>query len=300
MTRPTTLPNGRSVAVSNLKVIYVMGAGRSGSTIFGTALGNCHNAFFAGELDVYTRRRGMPTNEEPSTEAFWSRVRQRLELSGATANAEWHKLFEHPSSLFRRRRRKDRRAYARFNECLYQAVAAEAQVSVVIDSSHYPLRRWRLRDSGIEVHTVHLVRHPVSVVRSLQTDINPKTRFAANAYLWIVWCLAEVVYFGLVGTKSKVRYEDFLREPQAELARIGWECGLDPSAIRFDALRTGPVFAGNRLIRRGTVALRPLDPAEAPPADRFSERMQWAWIKRYGYGPSRLPRTRSRTSQGSR
>jgi hypothetical protein len=278
-----------------------MGAGRSGSTILGTALGNCHDAFFAGELDAYTRRGGVPTNEDLSTGAFWSRVRQRLELFGASASPEWHKWFEHPSSLFRRRRRPARKAYAQFNECLYRAVAAEAQVSVVIDSSHYPLRRWRLRDIGIEVHTVYLVRNPVSVVHSLQTDIDPKTRIAANAYLWIVSCLAEVVYLGLIGTKARVRYEDFLREPQAELTRIGWECGLDPSAIRFDNLRTGPVFAGNRLIKRGTVALRPLDPARAHPADRFSERMQWIWMKRYGYGTSILPqRIRSGASCGSR
>ena len=176
----------------------------------------------------------------------------------------------------------------RFNERLYRAIAAEAHVSVVIDSSHYPLRRWRLRDVGIEVHTVYLVRNPVSVVRSLQTDINPKTRFAANAYLWIVSCLAEVVYFRLNGTKAKVRYEDFLREPEAELTRIGRACGLDPSAIPFDNLRTGPVFAGNRLIKCGNVALRSLDSAGTHPADRFSARMQWIWIKRYGYGPSML------------
>jgi Sulfotransferase family len=262
-----------------------MGAGRSGSTILGTALGNCPSAFFAGELGAYTARGGLPTNEDPSTEAFWFRVRQRLELSSTGPSPEWQRWFEHPSSLFRPRRRRVRSAYARFNECLYRAVAAEAQVPVVIDSSHYPLRRWRLRDIGIEVHTVHLVRHPVSVVRSLQTDISPKTRLAANVYLWIVCCLAELVYLRLRGGKSKVRYEDFVREPQAELARIGWECGLDPSAIRFDRLRTGPVFAGNRLIKCVTVALRPLVPAGADPADRLSERLQWVWIRRYGYRP---------------
>ncbi|HEX4467726.1 MAG TPA: hypothetical protein VH025_11110, partial [Solirubrobacteraceae bacterium] len=45
------------------KVLYVMGAGRSGSTILGVMLGNCEGIFYAGELDKWLPREGRPKRE---------------------------------------------------------------------------------------------------------------------------------------------------------------------------------------------------------------------------------------------
>lgn len=42
------------------KVIYVMGAGRSGSTILGVVLGNCTNVFDAGEARRVATTVGDP------------------------------------------------------------------------------------------------------------------------------------------------------------------------------------------------------------------------------------------------
>src|ERR1700676_598924 len=60
---------------SRPKVIYVMGAGRSGSTVLGVALGNCENVFFAGELDKWLVRRGAPNLTDDERTRFWSGVR---------------------------------------------------------------------------------------------------------------------------------------------------------------------------------------------------------------------------------
>jgi hypothetical protein len=45
------------------QVIYVMGAGRSGSTILGVTLGNCENLFYAGELDKWLLMSGVSMHE---------------------------------------------------------------------------------------------------------------------------------------------------------------------------------------------------------------------------------------------
>jgi len=39
-------------------VIYVMGAGHSGSSILGVALGNCAGVFYAGEVDEWLLKGG--------------------------------------------------------------------------------------------------------------------------------------------------------------------------------------------------------------------------------------------------
>ena len=62
---------------ARLKVIYVMGAGRSGSTILGVTLGNCERFFFAGELDKWLARSGVPQLEDAERIRFWSAVRGR-------------------------------------------------------------------------------------------------------------------------------------------------------------------------------------------------------------------------------
>ena len=57
------------------RVIYVMGAGRSGSTTLGITLGNCEGVFYAGELDNWLVRSGVPPVEDSERARFWSQVR---------------------------------------------------------------------------------------------------------------------------------------------------------------------------------------------------------------------------------
>ena len=56
------------------KVIYVMGAGHSGSTILGVALGNCDGVLFAGELDKWFARSGVPRRSGAELASFWEAV----------------------------------------------------------------------------------------------------------------------------------------------------------------------------------------------------------------------------------
>jgi len=61
------------------RVIYVMGAGRSGSTTLGITLGNCTDVFYAGELDNWLVRSGVPQVQDDERLRFWSKVRDGLE-----------------------------------------------------------------------------------------------------------------------------------------------------------------------------------------------------------------------------
>src|ERR1700730_15993454 len=129
------------------RVIYVMGAGRSGSTILGVALGNCEGVFYAGELDKWLIRRGEPALGGGERAQFWERVRARVnasDLFGYGARA-----LERSSALFSvskaRRRRRVRRRYREVARELYRAIATEARADYVVDSSHYPLRARELQ-----------------------------------------------------------------------------------------------------------------------------------------------------------
>src|SRR4051794_19845870 len=145
-------------------VIYIMGAARSGSTIVGIALGNYPNAFYAGELDLFARLAGSPTRDAESVRQFWAAVNKRLSERGAVASPAWHRRLEQPRSLVSGDFLRSSDDYRAFNAELYQAVAEEANVRVIVDSSHYPLRRWRLGGVGqVRINTVYLVRDPIAV-----------------------------------------------------------------------------------------------------------------------------------------
>ena len=74
------------------KVIYVLGAHRSGSTILGVTLGNCENVFFAGELHSWLTWKGVPRLGGEEGAQLWNSVRE--DVKGAA------ELFGHQTELY--------------------------------------------------------------------------------------------------------------------------------------------------------------------------------------------------------
>src|SRR4051812_49876611 len=91
------------------KVLYVMGAGRSGSTILGVTLGNCEGVFYAGELDKWLLRAGVSPLAGEERVRFWGAVRARMaEHLGDDTDMRAMRLLERSSGLFRLRGRPGR------------------------------------------------------------------------------------------------------------------------------------------------------------------------------------------------
>ncbi|HEX3510312.1 MAG TPA: hypothetical protein VHT27_04345, partial [Solirubrobacteraceae bacterium] len=124
------------------RVFYVMGAGRSGSTILGVTLGNCEGVFYAGELDAWLARSGEPLIPGPEGDAFWADVRERVPGAGELYGREAQRSLERSLALLRVHRwparRRLRSAYRRIAQDLYSAIAARAGADAIVDTSHYP------------------------------------------------------------------------------------------------------------------------------------------------------------------
>jgi hypothetical protein len=261
--------SGARAAEARPKVIYVMGAGRSGSTILGVTLGNCEGVFFAGELDRWLARAGVP-RDGAERERFWAQVREQVNYAPRLAGkTTW---LERSSGLLDPRRwptrRRLRGSYRRVSEELYRAIARATGATHVIDSSHYPLRARELQSlSGVELYLLLLVRDPRSIVASLgRTDV-PERSFGtltANAYLWLTYLLSVYV-FGRHPPSRRllVRHEDFLASPEAVLTQILRHCDSRAHTPDLTRLRTGVPFHGNRLIESAVVSLGGVAPAPA-------------------------------------
>jgi hypothetical protein len=248
------------------KVLYVMGAGRSGSTILGVALGNCEGVFFAGELDKWLQRRGRPKLAGEEQERFWAQVLERVEGAQELFGFEAHRYLERSSALLRpgRRRaaRRLRERYLGVSEALYRAIAEVAGVTHVVDSAHYPLRARELQEmGGVDLYLMLLVRDPQTVVTSFAREDVAERRFGApttNLYLWLTYLVSTLTFLRHPRERRLlVRHEDFLADPQAVLDAILRMAGATPSEPDLSALRTGLPLVGNRLVDSDVVSFTP-------------------------------------------
>src|SRR3989442_107826 len=153
------------------KVVYVMGAGHSGSTILGVALGNCAGTFYAGEVEEWLVNSGRPAIGGSERTRFWQALGERVDGAGALFGPDPNRYLERSSAILRPdqwpRRRRMRPRYRRVTEDLFRAIALEADASYVVDTSHFPLRARELQHlEGIELYLLFLVRSPQRVVAS--------------------------------------------------------------------------------------------------------------------------------------
>jgi sulfotransferase family protein len=270
---------------SRPKVVYIMGAGRSGSTILGVSLGNCADLVYAGELDKWPARSGRPEAPGAEQERFWGAVRSRLDGTGEGLGPGARSI-DRSSALFRlrdlRRRRRARPSYRRNAAALYRAVAVTAGVGRIVDTSHYPLRARELQAlSDIDLYLVLLVRDPHGVVASFGRRDVPEPTFGVlktNAYLWLTHLLSLWVFLHHSRERRMlVRYEDFVACPQETVARILALVGSNSALPDFSSLKVGVPFVGNRLVRGDeTLAIRG-QPGPRPRRSPVTSLLQLPW-----------------------
>jgi len=245
-------------------VIYIMGAGRSGSTVLGVTLGNCSELFYAGELDAWLARSGLPQLQDEPRLRFWEGVRERIPAAAPLFGRRAERSIERSASLFRVRswgeRRALRRPYREVAESLYRTLSDATGAPVIVDSSHYPLRARELqRIAGIELYLLFLIRDPQSVVASFnRKDVAQynKSTLTTNVYLWLTHVLAAWVFLAQPRQRRMVvRYEDFAAAPAEVIGDVIERVGAAAPLPDFSELHTGLAFQGNRLIGTPTIAL---------------------------------------------
>jgi hypothetical protein len=233
----------RAVDSSPVKVLYVAGLGRSGSTILANTLGQGEGFFSGGELNFIWKHAlienrlcgcGRPTRECP----FWGRVfdgefggqsedlareMMRLQYSGPRTR-------HIPLMLTDGGREKIRARLGKFLDNtgrLYKAIRSVSGSRVVVDTSKEPAYGYALgMVPGIDLRVLHLVRDPRAAAYSWakkkrQPDsadrefMHQKTP-AQSAVLWDAWNAAiEALWRRTPEKYLRLRYEDFIAEPRA-------------------------------------------------------------------------------------
>src|SRR6185312_5848212 len=248
--------DGRPAEGEPTRVIYVIGAGHSGSTILGLTLGNCEGVFFAGEVARWLRYDGRPPLDGEDRAELWRRVREQVEVPPELLRLGARPL-EQSSALLRpgtwRGQLRRRRAYRRVTEDLYRAIGRVTGATHIVDSSHFPRRAAHLqRLAGVQLHLLFLVRNPQSVVASYGRENVPHKQTwrpgTANAYLWLTNLLSLLVFLRQPRSRRLfVRHEAFIADPESVIRQILDNAGATAAVPDLTALQTGLAFQGNRL-----------------------------------------------------
>jgi hypothetical protein len=246
------------------KVVYVMGAGRSGSTILGITLGNCAGVLFAGELHLWLAKQGRSPLPGAERERFWSAVCAAV-ADAPRLPARAARSIEQSVAVFSprgwRTGRRLRGRYRALTEEVFRATAETAAATHVVDTSHFPRRAKELQAlSGIELYLLFVVRSPASVIASYRRDDVEFPRFNAfttNAYLWLTYILSLFAFLKHPRDRRLlVRYEAFVSNPEQVLQEILDCIGSEAEIPDLQALSTGVAFQGNRVLYADVVALK--------------------------------------------
>jgi len=248
-----------------VKVLYVAGSGRSGSTILDRTLGQVDGFFSAGELcnlwgrGLLARRRcgcGTPVPDCPVwgavlAEAFGGADRVDAERL-ATATSRRLRPGSVPGLLLGRRGRRegDSDGYQAALSRLYQAVARQTGCRVIVDSSKSPVyARLVAAIPGLEVAVVHLVRDPRATAWSFlrkkrlpdfgDDRLMQRQHPLVSARRWSLWQATTELLWRRRGRRYlRLRYEDFIGDPPAAIRRIAALAGEAPAALPFSGPTT--------------------------------------------------------------
>ncbi|WP_200389737.1 hypothetical protein [Thiocapsa imhoffii] len=258
------------------KIIYIMGCGRSGSTILGYCLGNAEKAVDLGEVLDYGPRKGLPSDFRMRQESlnYWNSVTTRLakqsdwigidEFTKLQKRLDNHymiiPLLYFPFLLIPFGLKKYRKAL----ELLYQSITLSSPDQFYIDSSKYPSRLVHLSSisTRLRIFTIYLVRDPSAVIDSFAAPKQgPKNFVPAIIYYSVVNFLSTLV-LRRIDQKSNTRvfYEMFLENPGSYLKEISTLSGLDvrpvlTKIINSEPLSRGFLMNGNRMSRKQEVFL---------------------------------------------
>ena len=280
--------------MDDVKVLFIAGWARSGSTLLDNILGQVDGFFSAGEVRWIWNRGllehrkcacGRPIDECP----FWEKLfREEFGWPGPDAidpqqiidwQLEMARVPHYPRLLLERRgrsRRPDLDSYKDIVARLYKSIARTSGARVVIDSSKMPPDAVILGLlEGITPYFVHLVRDPRAVTFSWkrrkaqpdtdEPDAEMMRRGTYNSTIrWTTWNIAtEVVERRHPKERSMlVRYEDLMAEPRRTIQRITEMVGEGDAELPFEddhtVILSGshmPVGNPNRF-KTGAVPLR--------------------------------------------
>ena len=270
-----------------VRVAFIAGAARSGSTLLERILQQVEGVLTVGELRWLWSERWpsmvCTCGEEFRACEFWQAVlleafgfdheTARLRVRSLSSSVVRHRSL--PAFAMARYAGKSRPEFAELSshlEHMYRAIAHVGGATTVVDATKSPL--WGIAASGseaIDVRVVHLVRDPRAVAfswtRTPELPSMPGQAMSVHGPMkatfdWLVANTATEILKWQVPKSTLLLYEELARNPRAATASIGDALGLaiDPVTLFTNhtlvAGEMGHAIAGNPMrVHQGPIVI---------------------------------------------
>lgn len=285
-------------------IIYILGSGRSGTTLLDIVLGNSLGILSCGELMRFVETRGKPPECTTDSEnyRFWSRITDRMSRKYA-GRIDFNNLLriirgiEYHRSLLRTYfgmlADGNISEYKTYNRHLFDSIFETVSETVIVDSSKWPSRALALyKYLDYDICFIYLVRNPVMVVKSFGKagiEQDRKGYISANIYYFLVNSVCKLVLRKLRNARTvTVRYEDLIANPEGALEHIQNELKVDLSKSislikQGKHLQVANLFEGNRIRHKSAIKLRQSKekPMISGIKDRLTMIINWVWWRQY-------------------
>ena len=249
------------------KIVYLLGAGRSGTTIMATVLGAHNQILTIGEmhqfLDYLAEDKDCSCGEGINNCMFWKEILKKIEINSSELK-NWQK---HSDTKERHRNilpllctQKADDLYLHIHETIYEKIYnSSTNVEYLLDSSKYIARYLLLkRSENIDLRGIYVVRD----VRGVINSFNKKVQTSRSAISTIIY-YSLINFFGQVICWSdknviKIKYEDFVENTDVALAQIynHLEIKDDKNDNFKEEYRMPHIIGGNRMKLNKTIVLK--------------------------------------------
>lgn len=238
-----------------VKVLYIMGAGRSGTTILDMLLGQLDGFVSTGELfKIYGSNATCSCGEQIHANCpHWHEILCNafgedyhtvlLEMTKASPVKKRFKYLDRIIQFNASNKMKDElKQYLSQLNKLYSHIGTTLDANVIVDSSKSPPYGYLLSLLPyVELYIIHLVRDPRGVIYSWQKGNydsskkrDLKNSFFYSIYLWARSNLVTQFIISKTATKHlRIHYEDFTRNPEGYLKLIQDFVGETESSSPF-------------------------------------------------------------------
>jgi hypothetical protein len=304
-----------------LKVLYLIGWGRSGSTIIDNLLGEIGGFFSTGELrniwhEGLSQTRRCGCGELVPHCPVWSSVLREVFGTDRPEDIYTHRILEWQRAALRSRQTwrilagahrnvPELEAYASIMTRVYHAIGDVTGSTVIVDSSKVPSDAAMLLSiPSIDTYYVHLIRDPRATAYSWQRkkarldgrELEDMPRFSLikNAFSWNEFNLGAEAVARRAGESrfKRVRYEDFVGSPREVIGNIAEFLGAGSHQLPFSGQRIGLMGVNHTVsgnpsrFKTGEIFIRRDDEwiREQVPVQRWSTTiMSLPLLRRYGY-----------------
>ena len=277
--------------MEKIKVLFVTGSGRSGTTLFDRVLGQSTKTFSAGELR-HILERSFQENQlcgckKPFQECdIWNEIVDEAFDEKTKDKQHFRSLLEIQKRLARLRYlplmglKKNKENFNKlrneFLKPLYSSIYKINKNKYIIDSSKIPTYFYMLSQCNfIDLHVVHMIRDSRAVAfwwqkKKIRPEIKDKKTYMPNispfrsSIDWVVFNLLILIIKHRIPSSKfvTIRYEDFVTSPKTCIKKIYDFAGIDDNLDFFENdnsvhLKPSHTVSGNPMrFKKGLISIQ--------------------------------------------